>query len=81
MPKRNWIVLIIVAILVTGSIVFSSSAPIAAKAVEIEKVGTPTCCKQNTGECTQQKKETDASGEMIIDNLSRQFISVPVFSY
>lgn len=77
MQKKNWLFLTVVTtLLVTGLMVFSSSAPVQRMATP-----TPTCCKQNMSECPAKKKATNASGEMIIDNLSRQFISVPVFSY
>ena len=80
MQKKNWLyVILATALLVTGLTVFTSSAPI-----EKQEIVTPipTCCKEKMSECTPvKKKATNPSSEMIIDNLSRQFISIPVFSY
>ena len=63
--------MLVTAVLVAAFLLFNSAAP-------AEKKEEPTCCKEKTEECVENK--TNSSGEMIIDNLSRQFISIPVFS-
>lgn len=75
MQKRTILsVTLITALLVAAFLLLNSAAPVEKK----ETPATPTCCKQKMKECVENK--TNSSGEMIIDNLSRQFISIPVFS-
>jgi hypothetical protein len=77
MQKRAILsVTLITALLVAAFLLFNSSTPVEKK--ETPATPAPTCCKQNTKECVDSK--TNGSGDMIIDNLSRQFISIPVFS-
>jgi hypothetical protein len=76
MQKRTILsVTLITALLVTAFLVLNSASPVEKKETT---PATPTCCKQKMKECVENK--TNNSGEMIIDNLSRQFISIPVFS-
>jgi hypothetical protein len=76
MQKRTILsVTLITALLVAAFLLLNSATPVEKK----ETPATPpTCCKQKTKECVENK--TNSSGEMIIDNLSRQFISIPIFS-
>jgi hypothetical protein len=77
MQKRTILsVTLITALLVAAFLLLNSAAPVEKK--ETPATPAPTCCKQNTKECVDNKM--NSSGEMIIDNLSRQFISIPVFS-
>jgi hypothetical protein len=73
MQKKIFLsVTLITALLVTASLLFNSSFP-------AEKKETPACCKQNNmKECAESN--TNSSGEMIIENLSRQFISITAFA-
>jgi len=69
MQKRTLFSLILISVLlVTGYLLLISSTP-------VEKKENPTCCKQTLKEC-QPENKTNSSGEMIIETLSRQFISV-----
>ena len=52
-------------------LLFNSSAP-------DEKKKIPTCCKQNVTDCPENN--INNSGEMIIENMSRQFISISAFA-
>jgi hypothetical protein len=78
MQKRTILsVTLITALLVAAFLLLNSAAPV----TPVEKKETPaapTCCKEKTKECVENK--VNSSGDMIIDNLSRQFISIPVFS-
>lgn len=38
-------------------------------------------CKETMEECCQNKQEQNSPGESLIENFSRQFISIPVFDY
>jgi hypothetical protein len=73
MQKRTILsVTLITALLVAAFLLFNSAAP-------AEKKEKATCCKQNMKDCPVENK-ANSSGEMIIENLSRQFISITVFS-
>jgi hypothetical protein len=77
MRKRTILsVTLITALLVAAFLLLNSARPVEKK--ENPATPAPTCCKHNTKECVDNK--TNSHGEMIIDNLSRQFISIPVFS-
>jgi hypothetical protein len=72
MQKKNFLsVALFTALLVMALFLLNSSAP-------AEKKKTPTCCKQSMKECPENN--INSSGEMIIENLSRQFISITAFS-
>ena len=68
-------VTLITVLLVAAFLLLNSASPIKKKKTS---PATPTCSKLETKECVENK--TNSSGEMIIDNLSRQFISIPAFS-
>jgi hypothetical protein len=73
MRKKTFLsVMLLTTLLVAALFLLNSSAP-------AEKKETPTCCKQRSmKECPENN--TNSSGEMIIENLSRQFISITAFS-
>ena len=73
MQTKNWLFTILfAALLVTSFVLLNSSAPVKKAPVKVE---TSVCCKQKIGTCTPSEPQ-NSSGEMIIENLSRQFISV-----
>lgn len=45
-----------------------------------KKVSAPTCCKKSRNACTESGQPS-RPGELIIDNLSRQFIMVNPITY
>jgi hypothetical protein len=71
MKKSNRLILTAVAILLASvAIVLTSSASDKKK-----KTVSPTCCKKIETKCGPNNKKT-GSGELIMDNMSRQFISI-----
>ena len=73
MKNKNEISLLIIAALLTISILLLHSFSPAAEAKK------DTCCSDQTKKCPIEKK-IKGSGELIIENLSRQFISIPSFT-
>ncbi len=73
MRKKNWIYFAALAILVAVSFIVLTSS---ASNVKVKE--SPTCSKKKTGECNAVPKKA-GSGEMIMDNMSRQFISITTF--
>jgi len=76
MTKRNWILPGILALLILASTLvvgFSSRA-----SSGTEKNDATCCTQKKMKECSG--KPTDA-GEMSLDNLSTQFLSIPVLGY
>lgn len=73
MKKKNWILPGLVAILVAAYflMVGFSPRPPAQK-------DQPTCCTQKMKNCAA-KPNSQGSGEMILENLSRQFLSISPF--
>ncbi len=72
MQKKPFLsVVLFTTLLVLALLLLNSSAP-------AEKKITPTCCKQNATDCPEES--INNSGEMIIENLSRQFISISAFT-
>jgi hypothetical protein len=71
MQKKNLAFFGVIAILLAASLfLLPSSSPVQQ---------TPTCCKKYPEKCSN--KESNAPGEMIIDNMSRQFISLSFSMY
>jgi hypothetical protein len=69
MQKKNWIsVGFIAAILTASLLMLSASTPQKEKA---------TCCKKVSTECPLKLKR-EASREATLENLSHQFISLPI---
>jgi hypothetical protein len=64
-------VTLITALLVAAFMLLNATAP-------TEKKEEPTC-KEKIKECSIKNKN-NSSGEMIMDNLSRQFISIKAFA-
>lgn len=77
MMKKNWILPALFFLLVTASltVVGFSSRP----ASKTQKDNSGTCClEKNTKECIAPSAEP---AEMTLDNLSTQFLSIPVLGY
>lgn len=47
-------------------------------ASDVKKAEAPTCCKKKATECPTENKK-NSSGEMIMESMSRQFISMSPF--
>lgn len=73
MRKNNWIYLALVAIIVATSFIVLTSSASDVKAKE-----SPTCCKKKAAECSPGIKKT-GNGDLIMENMSRQFISISAF--
>ncbi|MEK7226943.1 MAG: hypothetical protein AAB221_14830 [Bacteroidota bacterium] len=76
MKKKNWILPGILAFLVFGSslvVGFSSRA-----SSKTEKNNATCCSEKKMKECSGKPFEP---GEMSLDNLSTQFLSIPVLGY
>ena len=73
MRKNNWIYIALIAIIVaTGFFVLTSSAS------DVKVKESPTCSKKKGTECGSGIKKT-GNGDLIMENMSRQFISIPAF--
>ena len=73
MRKNNWFYIALIAIiLATGFFVLTSSAS------EVKVKESPTCCKKKATDCGPGIKKT-GNGDLIMENMSRQFISIPAF--
>jgi hypothetical protein len=77
MKKRNhtFIGLIITIIIAASLLTFGSSAH-----APIQKSNNCTCCKENSKDCAG-KNNSNAPGEMIMESLSRQFLSLTISAY
>ena len=76
MQKSNQVIITAVAVLLAvGAIVLTSSA-----SGKNKKATAPVCCKKMERKCESGNKKT-GSGELIMDNMSRQFISIFSFNY
>ncbi len=74
MLKKNFFRITFTGIVLAASLLLlSSEKPTTAPAPEKEKEST--CCKKKM--VCPGKNETKAPGEMLLDNLSQQFISMP----
>ncbi len=81
MKKKNWILPGLVAILAVAYFLMVGFSP----RVPAQK-DKSTCCNQKMsvepgGKNCAPKTDSHGSGEMILDNLSRQFLSVSPFGY
>jgi hypothetical protein len=87
MKKKNWILPGLVAILVAAYFLMVGFSPRATAATD-----KSTCCCQKMsvhgvprtgpgGENCAAGTKGSASGEMILENLSRQFLSISPFGY
>lgn len=70
MKKRNLLLLAVFTILAIASMIALTSSASNNKSIE-----TPTCCKKKVNGC-DVKDSKSGSGELIMDNMSRQFISI-----
>jgi hypothetical protein len=75
MKKKNWILPGLVAILAAVYFLIVGFSP----RVPAQKDNS-TCCCQKMKNCAAKTKGS-ASGEMILENLSRQFLSISPFGY
>ncbi|HEY6062587.1 MAG TPA: hypothetical protein VIV35_03200 [Chitinophagaceae bacterium] len=75
MTKKNWILPGLVAILVAAYFLMVGFSPSATASKD-----KSTCCCQKMKNCAV-KTRGSASGEMILENLSRQFLSISPFEY
>ncbi len=74
MQKKNWISVGLIAIVLIASLlILNASTP-------KSKKSTPTCCKKVSKECPSGIKN-GSQGETTLENLSNQFIALPVFLY
>jgi hypothetical protein len=69
MQKKNWISVGFIAVILTASILMLNAA-----APQKEQA---TCCKKVSTECPLKLKK-EAPREATLENLSRQFISLPI---
>jgi heme A synthase len=75
MKKSNRLILAaLVLVLALGTIVLTSSA-----SGKNKTIPSPTCCKKIESKCTPETRK-NSSGELIMDNMSRQFISIFSFT-
>lgn len=73
MRKNNWIYLALAALIVaTGFFVLTSSAS------GVKPNESPTCCKKKATDCGTETRKT-GNGDLIMENMSRQFISISAF--
>jgi hypothetical protein len=75
MQRKNRIFFGVTAVLLAASLVLLRSFTPAPAAVQ----EIPACCKKATEKCTDTKNNNP--GGMIIDNMSRQFISLNLSAY
>jgi hypothetical protein len=73
MQQRNWMIPGIAMILLVLSLIVFPSAT-----TDKKKNAPATCCKKSMKECGGENK-TKAPGQLIMDNFSRQFISISFF--
>ena len=67
MKNKNWILFAIIAVLLpTGLIAFSPSSPVTEQ--------KPACCQKLMNKCGE--KEKTAPDDILMESLSRQFISI-----
>jgi len=75
MKKKNWILTAFVAVVVASCILFIGFSSHASAQKD-----KSTCCSQNVNKCAA-KTSSPGSGEMILDNLYRQFLAIKPFEY
>ncbi len=72
MKKKNWILSGLAAFLiVAGSLAIGFSSR--ASSVQKQKADPAATCCQKTNQCTDK---TGGSGEILLDNVSRQFMTI-----
>lgn len=71
MKNKNHILLSLVTVLlVAGLFTLGSASPYAEKEMK-----NATCCKEKNSDCLL-KKESPAGGDILLDNISRQFMTI-----
>lgn len=75
MKKKNWILPGLVAILVVAYFLMVGFSPRAAAQKE-----KSTCCTQKMKSC-EGENNSDTPGDMMLDNISRQFLSISTLVY
>ncbi len=74
MRKNTWIPLaVLTVIVVAGFFILQSAAP--TNPAPTKKQEQPICSETKTAACTPIQK-SNAPGEMIVESLSRQFLSI-----
>ena len=74
MQKKYWIIPGIIATALLAGF-FALSTP----GSQVKTKAKPTCCKKLVREC-REKPDQPASDQTSFDNLSNQFISLPVYN-
>ena len=70
--NRKTLIATITAAVLLGGLVFTLSSSASG---ENKKIETPACCKSYKKECVEGQQKS-GSGELIMENMSRQFISI-----
>ncbi|MGQ0738134.1 MAG: hypothetical protein ACT4OJ_03655 [Bacteroidota bacterium] len=70
--KTHFIITAFALALGAGIIVLTSSAS------DKKKTQSPSCCQKTEKQCSEENKKS-GSGELIMENMSRQFISISPF--
>ncbi|OSZ80952.1 hypothetical protein CAP36_06860 [Chitinophagaceae bacterium IBVUCB2] len=78
MRKNTWIPLAVLTIIMVAGFFILQSATPTKSAAPIKKQEQALCSKLNTTACTPIQK-ANAPGEMIVESLSRQFLSITGF--
>jgi hypothetical protein len=75
MKKKNWILTGLVVVIAASCFLIIGSASYA-----LPQKDQSTCCSQKMKNCAA-KSDSPASGEMFMENLSRQFLSITSLGY
>lgn len=74
MQKKYWIYFLFAGIVLSADFLLSGKA----KSPAPEKNNT-ACCKIKMQDCLEKQKTKNVQGEMIMENLSRQFLLITPF--
>ncbi len=74
MKRKNYLLFSLLTVLLTAALVILSSSSSTEKA---PKQAVPTCCKKTKVNCPETKKDIPA--DLMLESLSRQFISISSF--
>ncbi|MBI5857910.1 MAG: hypothetical protein HZB42_09740 [Sphingobacteriales bacterium] len=75
MKNKNLLLSFLPIFLLVGTIIALGSV----SGPQVKKENNSTCCSQKDIECPTRKQ--NPGGDMLLDNLSRQFMSLPVFHH
>ncbi len=80
MRKKNWISLTVLSVLIVAGFIVLQATTSSKKVKEPVKKQEQTICSSiKTQECNPAKK-AEGPGEMLMESLSRQFLSISIFS-